>query len=325
MKPISCRFFIKALIILFCGNANSQDIEFSQFYATKNYLNPAFSALSNDQSFTTSYRNQWPSIANAYDSYFVSYDRKIKNKEAGVGVYYLSDVAGAGALKRQSFVFQYAKHLRFGKEIYGSLGVKGGYNLNSIQWDKLTWGDMIDARKGFVYSTNQPQGSSNESYFDAGAGLIIYTDKYFGGFAIEHINRPNVGLLSLYEESKLPIRYKVHGGAKIPVQASPNATAVILSPQMIYTKQGNSQQLSVGSYITSGQFSIGVWHRLKDSFIVLAGIDHNSFRFGYSFDLGSNKLMVQSGGAHEISMTYNFDFHSKQKTRKFRVIYCPSF
>jgi len=311
--------------LLLSVNSIGQDIEFSQFFATKNYLNPAFTALSTDQSFTTSYRNQWPSIANAYDSYFVNYDRTLKGHEAGIGVYYLSDVAGEGSLRRQSFAFQYSKQVRFGKNLYGSMGVRGSYNTNSIKWDNLTWGDMIDARKGFVYSTNQPRGASNNSFFDAAAGLIIYSDMFFGGFAMDHINRPDIGLLSIYETSRLPIRYKIHGGGKIAIQSSPNVTAVNLSPQMIYTRQGKNQQLSIGSYITYDKFAIGVWHRVKDSFIFLAGMEHNSLRFGYSFDLGANKLMSQSGGAHEISLTYNFDYQNKQKKRKFKVISCPSF
>ncbi len=303
----------------------AQDVEFSQFYASKNYLNPAFTALSNDQSFTSTYRNQWPSIKNAYDSYFVSFDRRLKGTESAIGIYYLGDIAGEGALQKQTFAVQYAKHIRFSKEIYGSFGLKASYNTMSIKWDQLVWGDMLDARKGIVNSTSQQQGNPNEKYFDSGSGLIIYSKNMYGGIALEHVNRPTQGLLSLYETQRIPLRYKMHLGGNIPIQNVPNATKVSISPQLIYTKQGRSSQTVVGAYLTYDVFSVGAWYRLKDSFVVLLGMTNNNFRFGYSYDLSANKFITQSGGAHEISMTYSLDFINGTKKRKYKVISCPVF
>jgi type IX secretion system PorP/SprF family membrane protein len=303
----------------------AQDVEFSQFYTTKNYLNPAFTALTNDQSFSSTYRNQWPGIKNAYDSYFVSFDRRIKGRDAGVGIYYLGDIAGEGALRNQSIAFQYAKHIRFSKKIYGSFGLKGSYNSRSILWDRLVWGDMLDARQGIVHTTNQQQGASSEKYFDSGTGFIIYTDKIYGGIALEHLNRPKQGLLSLNETQRIPIRYKLHFGGNIPIQSVPNAALVTLSPQLIYTRQGNSNQTTIGTYLSYNQFSLGVWHRLKDSFIVLLGVTQDNFKFGYSYDLGTSKLMSHSGGAHEVSITYSMDFQKGKRKRKYKAMACPIF
>ena len=97
---LSIRILFLKIAFTFCLSQNlAQDVEFSQFYTSKNYLNPAFTGLSSDQSFSSVYRNQWPSIKNAYESYFVSFDRRIKGREAAVGIYYLGDVAGEGALQ----------------------------------------------------------------------------------------------------------------------------------------------------------------------------------------------------------------------------------
>ncbi len=313
-----CAFYFTHKIV-------AQDIEFSQFYSSKNYLNPAFTALSHDQSFTSTYRNQWPGIKNAYDSYFVSFDRRLKGKQAAFGLYYLGDIAGEGALQKQSIAFQFAKHIRFSRNIYGSFGLKGSYNSTSIKWDRLVWGDMLDARNGIVYSTSQQQGASNSQYFDTGAGFLMYSDKLQGGFAIEHINRPQEGLLSIYETSIIPIRYKLHLGGNIAIQTVPNAPIITLSPQIIYTQQGKTNQTIVGSYLSYNQFSIGLWHRINDSFIILLGAIKDNFKFGYSYDIGSNKLMSHSGGAHEISISYSMNFTKGKKQRKYKVISCPVF
>ncbi len=325
MKQLSLNFSVLFISVLSLMTGNAQDVEFSQFYSTKNYLNPAFTALSHDQSISSTYRNQWPGIKNAYDSYFVSFDRSLKGKEAGWGLYYLGDVAGEGALLKQSLAFQFSKQIRLSRYTYASFGLKGSYNSVSIKWDQLVWGDMLDAREGVVYTTQQQQGASNEVFFDAGAGFLMYSDYFHGGVSVEHINRPKHGLLSLYEDERIPVRYKLHLGGNIPIQTLPNAPLVQLSPQVIYTTQGNSGQATIGAYVTYTQFTIGVWHRLKESVIFLVGMKKDGFQIGYSYDLGANNLISHSGGAHEISLTYGFDFHNKSKQRKYRTISCPVF
>ena len=79
MKTLLQNLPIILLLIGMNTKIVSQDIEFSQFYATKNYLNPAFTGLTSDQSFSSTYRNQWPGIENAYNTHFISYDKKLKN------------------------------------------------------------------------------------------------------------------------------------------------------------------------------------------------------------------------------------------------------
>ncbi len=318
-------FVFLSFLVLLAPFCNAQDVEFSQFYTSRVYLNPAFTGLKGCNSFTTVYRNQWPAIQNAYDSYYTAYERKMKKHDAGISVYFLSDLAGEGSLRRQNLSFTYAKQIRFSKNWYGAFGIRAGYTLNSINWSNLTWGDMIDARKGFVYSTNQPRGADNEHYFDAGAGAIFYNKNMYGGFAVDHLNRPENGMLSIYQTSRLPMRLKVHYGGNIAVDYAPNTPQFNIAPQIIYTKQLKSQQFTLGSYFIYNKFVAGVWYRVKDSFILLTGVETNKFRIGYSFDLGANSLVSQSGGAHEISISYLIDCHSRNKPKKFRMISCPVF
>jgi type IX secretion system PorP/SprF family membrane protein len=326
MKTLLHNLLIVLLLIGMKSKIISQDIEFSQFYATKNYLNPAFTGLTADQSFSSTYRNQWPGIENAYNTHFISYDKKLKKQDAGIGINYINDVAGEGSLTRQSLALQFSKQIRFRKNLFGSFGIKTSYNINSIIWDNLTWGDMIDARKGFVYSTNQPRGAARESFFDVGSGFILYSKKVFGGVAVDHLNQPSLGLLSIYDNPKLPIRYKLHGGAKFRLYESPNITEMYFAPQFIYTRQGNTQQLNIGAYFNYSFLTLGVWHRIKDSFVFLVGIEQNKYRVGYSYDLSANKLISHSGGAHELSLTINFknQKHSTKKV-KYKAISCPVF
>jgi len=333
VKPLTTckKRLIPYLLLLVFNVANAQDVAFSQFYAARTYLNPAFSALSNGHIVSTTYRNQWPSIQKSYNSNLVSYSRSLDKSGAGISCYFLNDVAGVGSLRKQTYAAQYAKRVRLGKNIYGSLGVRGSYNVNSIKWGKLKWGDMIDSRNGFVYSTDQPVGLAKTTYFDIGSGLIIYSDKFHVGAVMEHINKPKISLLSISESSYILIRYKLHLGGNFKLQASPTSTLVNISPQLIYMSQGENKQVSIGTYLDFGKFKsksklvIGVWHRINDSFIFLLGFQDKNYRIGYSFDLGINKLISHSGGAHELSVSYSFEFKKKSKRRKLKSFACSYF
>jgi hypothetical protein len=46
-------------------------------------------------------------------------------------------------------------------------------------------------------------------------------------------------------------------------------------------------------------------------------------KFGYSYDLTVSELTPATGGAHEVSMTLQFDCRGKRS--KFRTISCPAF
>lgn len=46
-------------------------------------------------------------------------------------------------------------------------------------------------------------------------------------------------------------------------------------------------------------------------------------RIGYSYDVTISKLTVKSGGAHELSLIY--EWPQKPKNRRHRVVPCPKF
>lgn len=319
------RFNILTIFILLSSITMGQDVEFSQFYSSATYLNPSLAGLREDNVFAMTYRNQWPAIKNAYESAYVSYERSLRGHNAGLGVFFINDVAGEGTLKRQQLALVYSKQVRFSHKLYGSFGLKGTYNVSSINWDALTWGDMIDLRKGVVYNTMQPMKRNSMSYVDAGAGAVLYTDEFFGGVSIEHLLRPDYGMLSLYNSTRIPLRYKVHLGGNIPINDAPNSINFTIAPQLIYTRQEKSSQLVVGGYAILNKISMGLWHRLKDSYIISLGTEIDKFRCSYSFDLGANKLIAHSGGAHEVSITFLFEHYRKEKKKKHKLMSCPKF
>jgi hypothetical protein len=72
----------------------------------------------------------------------------------------------------------------------------------------------------------------------------------------------------------------------------------------------------------------GTWFRHNfenpDAAIVLLGLQHNDLKIGYSYDYSLSDLGSFSGGAHEVSLSWNFCIYV-EKNRKVRAIKCPEF
>jgi hypothetical protein len=126
------------------------------------------------------------------------------------------------------------------------------------------------------------------------------------------------------------MKFTAHAGAVIPIQKKRRDAEATLSPNVLYRRQGEFQQLNLGMYVTKGPIVAGVWFRgllfgesYRDAFITTLGIQTDVIRFGYSYDVTVSELTPATGGSHEVSLTINFD--CKKKKPKFRTIACPSF
>jgi hypothetical protein len=106
-----------------------------------------------------------------------------------------------------------------------------------------------------------------------------------------------------------------------------------------YKSQGRFDQLDIGSYLQYQNTAFGLLYRglaLKrydrtepnhDAISVFTGYRWEQLRFGYSYDLTVSKLRAGTGGAHELSLTYEFSYppdRNKPKTKD-KLLECPDF
>lgn len=316
------KILFSSLFILSALASNAQDLEFTQFYANPMYLNPAFAGSNGCARFAANYRNQWPALSGNYVSYAAAYDQYFDNISGGFGVVLTNDIQ-AKTLNTTNLGLVYSYHLRLGRKWTALLGAKAAYTQKFLDWDKLTFGDMIDPRRGFIYSTNDVPRGGSRGFFDASAGTVIYNKNFNIGFAANHLNTPNESLI--VGESKLPMRFTAHASANIPLGGNSkykNVTTIM--PSILYSYQRGFQQLNIGTYVKYSNFTAGAYFRNKDAFILTMGVQTDQFRLGYSYDLTVSKLNNGvSAGSHEISMQYLVK--CRKKSVKFRTISCPTF
>lgn len=327
---IKSRLFPFAFLSLLVNNANSQDPEFSQFYSNPIYLNPALAGSHGCPRIKLNYRNQWPSVAGAFVTNSISYDQFVDPIQGGIGVQITNDMAGKNILNWTTLSLIYSYHLQVNRQFSLLFGGKATWNQKFLDWNKLTFGDQIDPRRGFVYQTgDMPSGNmlsngwGTRGYFDASAGLVGFSNTFYFGAAVHHINQPNESMI--LGRSKMPFRLTGHIGAKIPIGSRSrfDNTTTSISPNIIYSYQNGFIQLNVGSYVQYGLFTAGAWWRKGDAFILTVGLDTGLLKFGYSYDITISGISNTTGGAHELSL--GFHLECRDKPRRFRTIICPSF
>jgi len=313
------------------GELFAQDPEFSQFYANPLYLNPALAGVTICPKANANYRNQWPGIGKAFITYNTSYDQYFNFLHGGVGLLVTADRAGSGNLNTTVISLMYAYKFSLSQHIQASGALKAGYYQRRLNWDNLKFEDMIDPVGGFILPTSEKQPDNlSVGVPDFSAGIFLaYDDLVYGGIAVDHLTQPKVGFYAT-NETQLYMKYTVHVGSIISLDKNGSAgedREFSISPNILYQQQFKFHQLNLGLYLTVDPFIGGVWFRYNfenaDAIIPMLGLHYKNLRIGYSYDFTISKLKSASGGAHEVSASWQFP--CIEKRRHIRAIKCPRF
>lgn len=327
--------------LLFFTAANAQDPQFSQFYAAPLYLNPAFAGSSGLARAGLNYRNQWPSLNANFVTYSAYFDYYFEDFNSGVGLLLLSDREGLAGLQSHSAGLQYAYQLRLTDDLTFRPGFQAAAVMKNIDFNRLVFESQINPVTGIPDQGSGETGfNDNVFYVDLSAGGLFYSPRFWIGGSVHHLTEPNQSF-SNEDIDGLPMKFSFHGGYKIPVDAAGSAPVfgrdVSFTPTFQYKYQGKFDQLDLGLYFTYEPIVFGFWYRglpfkkleslpNNESAIFLVGISKDNLNIGYSFDYTLSELGIASGGAHEISLRYEFFLGDPRRPPKnVRKIPCPKF
>lgn len=337
--------FLFLLITLVTKNIQAQDPQFSQFFASPLTLNPALTGKFNgDVRVAGNYRNQWPTINDAFITSTISVDMPLlqkrlpENNTWGVGIMGMTDQTAGGALNSNYFSLSTAYHISVDQDGYHQIGVgfQGTYASKILDGTKLHFEDQLDQQGGWTLPSSESVAGHQVSlnYFDMNVGLLYNgtttgANNFYFGTSLYHINSPKESFLG-NDQYTLHPRFTVHGGASMPVN-----TDGYVHFSGLYSRQDNATNIVLG-----GAYSINVnnndvesptnvyfgsWVRFNnvtDAIIPYVGLDYGSFTMGLSYDvnISSLKTASQSQGGVEISLVY-----IKKSTNGKKPIPCPKF
>ncbi|HYG37556.1 MAG TPA: type IX secretion system membrane protein PorP/SprF [Cytophagales bacterium] len=346
----------KILLLLLVGllavfKASGQDPQFSQFYAAPLYLNPAFAGSNQASRAVLNYRNQWPELDANFVTYVGSFDHYFRKYNSGIGVLAFFDKEGSPGFQSYTIAAQYAYQLHLNEKLTFRPGIQGAFSNRSLNTMGLLFGDQMDDEGNKLGESNENLlGRPGASYFDVSAGGILYSDKFWIGFSAHHMNQPNQAIVD-GETSRMPVKTSLHIGYRIPLMKNNFGTRVgplneqrevSITPALNFKHQGPFNQLDAGVYFTYDPLTFGFWYRgipvraykggafNNDALIFLMGIRVQDLKIGYSYDLTVSRLTPSTGGAHEISLVYDFYLGYRNQKRKtppknVRRMPCPDF
>lgn len=333
MLPRRSHLLLPALMLGAC--AFGQDPQLSQFYAAPMYLNPALTGNTNQDRLALNYRLQWPAIGPGYKTYAVAYDHRSAGLNSGFGGMVMHDRAGTQGLSFTQMAFNYSYEARLNRRQAIRGGIRAAYTLRTVDWGNMLFADQV-IRENALTSV-EPLLVQSISYFDFSAGVLYYSEQLWGGISVNHLNQPQQSLF-LEGDARLPMRTSVHAGYRFPMDGQPfrsSKTKMTLAAH--YKAQEKWDQLDLGGYVDHDGISMGLWYRgipgLKayepgqpndEAVVLLLGYETPyQLQLAYSYDVTISKLTMKSGGAHELSVIY--EWPKKGKNRKYRSIPCPKF
>ena len=313
----------------------AQDPQLSQFYAAPLYLNPALTGNTFQDRIGLNYRLQWPAIGPGYKTYALTYDHRSADMNSGFGGMLMRDQSGSNGLSFTQAAFSYSYEARINRRQAIRGGLRAGYTMRSFDKSSLLFADQVI--RDNAPTSLEPMMIENVSYFDFSAGLLYYTEQFWLGVSTNHLNKPQETFF-MDGDAELPIRTSVHGGYRFAIDnRSFRNSETKMTIAAHYKAQDKWDQLDIGAYIDHKPITFGMWYRglpgvkaykpgypNDDAVILMFGYETPyQLRMVYSYDVTVSKMTMKSGGAHEVSLIYEWPKHNKN--RKYRAVPCPKF
>jgi len=326
------RLLVITMLMLVHTLVFGQDPQFSQFYSSPLHMAPSFAGASGKTRITLNYRDQWPKLPGVFVTYAFAADHYANDLNSGFGLYFMNDQAGGGKISTTNVAGNYSYNVKLSERWNFRPGIKFFYHQYHIDYNKVVFNDQL----GFDYvnpSSVEIPEDNRFSYFDFGSSIMFYNSRYWIGGMVDHLIKASPSFSD--NPNYKPLRYSVFGGAQIPLEELHYKRNMhSLYTAFHFKQQQNVKQLDVGAYYEKDQFLVGLWYRGiplvtkshgSDAIILMLGYQGDNFSVGYSYDATISRLITQTGGAHEISLTYSFSGGDLLNIREYEPLPCPEF
>ncbi|MBL7895228.1 MAG: type IX secretion system membrane protein PorP/SprF [Bacteroidia bacterium] len=296
------RFIYILFGILLLASANAQQLpQYTQYMLNEFAINPAVAGKEEFADVRSNNRYQWVGITDAPRTYMLTVHGPMKLKNMGLGMNLFTDIVGP--TRRVGLNFSYAYHIKLNEETKVSLGLSAGVLQWGIDGHKLQLHDAGDENLLTQYQTTYVP--------DFGAGVLVYSKKYYIGIAVPQMYQSKINLYPGVEsKSKLVTHFNVNGAYKFDLGED-----FKLEPSFILKYATPApMKLDVGVRgIYREQVWLGAAYRHNDAVTALVGyLYKNYLMIGYSYDFSTTNIRRYSSGTHEVMLGLRF---SRQHNR----------
>lgn len=311
------RYIVLLLGLIAVVTARAQfDPQMGQYMYMPTAYNPAAVGEGDLLKVAGMHRMQYVDIANAPMSTWFTFCSPfvIGKTRHGAGVRFLND--RFGLFTNQAFYAQYAYRQKLGKG-YLSVGVDLGFVNVGFRGDSVNLKEMEDEYHD-ADDDAIPQGSKSGMKFDMALGIWYSTPIWWVGASYNHLTRPKVDWDD-YSDVKLIGTMYVTGGYHFRLK---NNREWMLTPSAMVMSDFVSWDVNLTLMCDyKDRYRWGLGYRIDGSVNILLGVDIIAgLQLGYSCELPTNKLMLESYGSHELYLSYGFDILKPKRTNKYKSI-----
>lgn len=253
--------------------SRAQDPSFSQFYANRIYLNPAFAGIDGGVTLNAAARMQWIAVDKGFATYDFTIETQLPAVQVGLGLHLNKDVQGIAnfSTTQAGLAFSYTIP---GKSNNVHFGMEGRLVQRGIDWDALVFSDELDKVYGQIYPTSMQPLLDQVMFGDLDFGIVWRNE---GGIRFANTGsrkvRTHLGvslhhlpyLFSSSAEgndsflntgSRIAPRTTIHGGMIIPIRIfRGTGMDISLSPNFKLDNQGY-RWMDFKHNITVGTFGL---------------------------------------------------------------------
>jgi type IX secretion system PorP/SprF family membrane protein len=275
-----------------------QDPIYSQYIMNPLVINPAYAGLPNNLNLNGSYRIQWAGFEGQPNTFNLNGSTALVDNKVGVGFMFSHDQLGN--TKNTEFNASFAYKLDLGKDRVLSFGMQAGvlnYRIDNSDLNVFDEGDE-------VFMNNETGTTLN-----IGAGLILKAPDFLVGLSVPRMLptkfKAGDSEFELYNQ-----HYYLFGAYVFYL----NEQIKFKPTALVRAVTGAPASVDVGvNFIFNSAHTAGVFTRnFKTYGILLQTLYREKFRFGYVFELPTNKSVGANFTTHEISLGLRlsvFSFH----------------
>ncbi|MBK7735124.1 MAG: type IX secretion system membrane protein PorP/SprF [Chitinophagaceae bacterium] len=328
VKKIFVLFF--AVVICIVGFAQSKPY-FTQYVLNNYILNPAVTGIENYVDLKVSNRNQWSAIEGHPRTTYISIHGPIGKTDYrtsatsfavpgenprgksyweeytapsphhGIGFIGMNDKTGY--FNRWSAYATYAYHKPISVKTTLSLGFQAGVSSIQLDQSKVVWADpgVYDPAIGTT------SGTINKIKPELGAGLWLYSAKYFAGLSVLNIIPGKVSFGEKNDRSTyFEPNYFFTAGYRLwlsdDVSLMPSAMIQYWKPQL-FGVHVNAKVQYMDKFWVGGAYRYG---DLVAGYSAMAGIlVSNTFNISYAYESATtNQMRAYTGQTHEILLGF---------------------
>jgi type IX secretion system PorP/SprF family membrane protein len=319
---------ISLLFFLAFFQSYSQDVIFSQNFLVPETLNSSFTGAIRSTKVGSVFKSQWRNSSLKTSSNFAFVDTWLEGYKIGVGVNFLNQKESGSGYTFNQVNFNFAMAFEIGNSWFFRPSISSGFGMKNYGFQNILLEDQINLNSNSINTSSiDPILLSSQKYFFDFSSSVLFNNKdSWFGLTLRHLNKPDI---SLTDGGNIPLDIFMSIHAKYNLPVFQNYGTWLGSKSKVYVLANYMNQKTYGrldlglQYVFDDKFSLGMTmftvpdkniNSLSSSLSTFLGLRAKGYRFGYSYDLNTSKL-ISSGGTHEFSISYDFEINIRALDR----------